>query len=124
MTVDEVRAILRTARQLGITEDGFAPAHDVKAALEGARAAGFDAPGGCTSAHLVGVATRWLQDKGFSVLWEARTRRGADVRDQPKVHISRPSHDLDRNVSASWWCGDDDDGRAVAILQLISWVKP
>lgn len=124
MSIDELRAILRTARKLGITEDGFSRAHDVKAALDGARTAGLDVSDGCTSAHLVGVATRWLQDKGFSVLWEARTRRGGDIRDQPKVHISRPSTDLERNVSASWWCGDDDDGRAVAILQLISWVKP
>ena len=124
MSIDELRAILRTARKLGITEDGFAPAHDVKAALDGARAAGFGAPDGCTSAHLVGAATAWLQDQGFSVSWEARTRRGASVEDQPTVLVSRPRIGIDQNIHARNRCGDGDDGRAVAILQLISWVKP
>lgn len=123
MTVDELRHILRAARELGITEDGFAPTYDVKAALDAARAAGFDAPDGCTSAHLVGAATRWLQDDGFDVTWEARTRRGASVEDQPTVLVSRPRASLDQNVHARNRCGDGDDGRAVAILQLISWVK-
>lgn len=124
MTLGEIRAILRTARELGITEDGFAPAHDGKAALDGARAAGFTAPDGCTAANLVGAATGWLQDKGYGVLWEPRTRQGAQVRDQPKVWVTRPSTDSSRNVNASEWCGYDDDGRAVAILRLIAWVKP
>jgi len=123
MTVDEVRAILRAAREAGITEDGFTPTHDVKDALEGARAAGFDAPDGVTAAHLVGAATGWLQDKGFSVTWDARLRQGAQVQDQPKVWIARPSPRIDRNVNASNWCGGGDEGRAVALLQLIAWVK-
>lgn len=124
MTIDDVRAILRAARELGITEDGFAPTHDVKTALEGARAAGFDAPHGATPAHIVGAATGWLQDKGYAVTWDARLRQGAQVEDQPKVWVTRPSSSVDRNVNASNWCGDGDEGRAVALLQLIAWVKP
>jgi hypothetical protein len=124
MTVEEVRAILRTARELGITEDGFAPTHDVKAALVDACAAGFNAPVGATAAHLVGAATGWLQDKGYAVTWDAKLRQGAQVRDQPKVWIARLSSSIDRNVNVSNWCGDGDEGRAVALLQLIAWVKP
>ena len=119
MTIDEVRSVLKAARQLGITEDGFAPAHDVKAALDNAHAAGFTPPDGASSAQLVGLAVGWLQDRGFCVGWEPRPSYCNDYRDLPKVCVSRPSVSMDHHLSMSQRCGHGDDGRAVAILKII-----
>ena len=119
MNIDEVRAVLKAARQLGITEDGFAPAHDVKAALDIARTAGFVSSDGAGSSQLVGVAVGWLQDRGFCVGWEPRPSYCNEYRDEPKVCVSRPSASMDHHLSMSERCGHGDDGRAVAILKII-----
>lgn len=123
MSLDELRVILRTARELGITEDGFAPTHDVKAALDFARSAGFVLPDGASSSQLVGLAVGWLQDNGYCVEWDRRPAYCNDYRDYPEVRASRPSASIDHHVSMSARCGPGDDGRAAAILKIIGRLK-